>query len=118
MSTARQEAAKGKVQKLLKTGVIREIDHLEWLANLVLVKKSNCKWRMFVDFTDLNKASPTDDFPLPRIDQLVDSIVGCELMSFLDANSGHLQIFMCLNSFYYTLRHLLSHQDALRAKEL
>nr|CAE76024.1 B1292H11.10 [Oryza sativa Japonica Group] len=52
------EAAKAEVQKLLKAGVIQEIDHPEWLANPVLVRKSNSKWRMCVDFTDLNKLSP------------------------------------------------------------
>nr|AAO19368.1 putative polyprotein [Oryza sativa Japonica Group] len=94
MSANRQEAAKAEVKKLLKAGVIQEIDHPEWLANPVLVRKSNGKWRMCVDFTDLNKACPKDDFPLPRIDQLVDSTVGCELMSFLDAYSGYHQIRM------------------------
>nr|AAP44597.1 putative polyprotein [Oryza sativa Japonica Group] len=94
MSADRQEAAKTEVQKLLRPGVIQEIDHLEWLANPVLVRKSNGKWRTCVDFTDLNKACPKDDFPLPRIDQLVDSTAGCELMSFLDAYSGYHQIHM------------------------
>jgi Reverse transcriptase (RNA-dependent DNA polymerase). len=94
MSADRQEAAKAEVQKLLRAGVIQEIDHPEWLANPVLVRKSNGKWRMCVDFTDLNKACPKDDFPLPRIDQLVDSTAGCELMSFLDAYSGYHQIYM------------------------
>ncbi len=94
MSADRQEAAKAEVQKLLRAGVIQEIDHPEWLANPVLVRKSNGKWRMCVDFTDLNKACPKDDFPLPRINQLVDSTAGCELMSFLDAYSGYHQIHM------------------------
>ena len=49
---------------------------------------------MCVDFTDLNKACPKDDFPLPRIDQLVDATSGCALMSFLDAHSGYHQIWM------------------------
>jgi hypothetical protein len=89
MFADRQEAAKAEVQKLLRDGVIQEIDHPEWLANPVLVRKSNGKWRMCIDFTDLNKACPKDDFPLPRIDQLVDSTAGCELMSFLDAYSGY-----------------------------
>ena len=62
-----------------------------------MVRKSNGKWRMCVDFTDLNKACPKDDFPLPRIDQLVDSTAGCEVLSFLDAYSGYHQINMCLD---------------------
>lgn len=84
------------MQKLLKAGVIREIDHPEWLANPVLVKKSNGKWRTCVDFTDLSKTCPKDDFPFPRIGQLVDSTTGCELMSFLDAYSGYHQIHINL----------------------
>ena len=94
MTSERLEAAKAEVTRLLKAGVIREVNHSEWLANPVLVQKSSGKWRMCVDFTDLNKASPKDDFPLPRIDQLVDATSGCELMSFLDAYSGYHQIFM------------------------
>lgn len=64
------------------------------LAKSVLVQKSTGKWCMCVDFTNLNKASPKDDFPLPRIDPLVDTTSGCELMSFLDAYSGYYQIFI------------------------
>nr|AAM93706.1 putative gag-pol precursor [Oryza sativa Japonica Group]AAP54129.1 transposon protein, putative, unclassified [Oryza sativa Japonica Group] len=59
-----------------------------------MVRKANGKWRMCVDFTDLNKACPKDHFPLPRIDQLVDSTAGCELLNFLDAYSGYHQISM------------------------
>nr|ABF96894.1 retrotransposon protein, putative, Ty3-gypsy subclass [Oryza sativa Japonica Group] len=94
MSSDRQEAAKAEVNKLLKAGVIQEIDHPDWLANPVLVRKSNAKWRICVDFTDLNKVCAKDDFPLPRIDQLVDSTDGCEFMSFLDAYSGYHHIHM------------------------
>ena len=53
-------------------GVIREVKYPEWLANTVMVKKANGKWRMCIDFTNLNKACPQDEFPLPRIDSLVD----------------------------------------------
>src|SRR5207253_2488985 len=71
---------------------IREVYHLDWLANTVLVKKKNGKWRMCVDYTDLNKACPKDPFGLPRIDQIVDSTAGCELLCFLDAYSGYHQV--------------------------
>ena len=66
----------------------------EWLANVVLVKKANEKWRMCVDFTDLNKACPKDSFPLSRIDQIVDSTAGHKLLTFMDAFSGYNQIKM------------------------
>jgi hypothetical protein len=90
----RNMAVAEEVEKLLKAGFIREVDYPEWLANVVLVKKSNGKWRMCVDFIDLNKACPKDSFPLPRIDLLVDSTAGHELLSFMDAFSGYNQIHM------------------------
>jgi len=69
----------------LSVGHKREIQYPEWLANVVLVKKANEKWRMCVNFTDLNKACPKDSYPLPSIDALVDSASGCKMLSFLDA---------------------------------
>jgi hypothetical protein len=66
--------------------------HLEWLANLVLVRKKNKEWRMYVDYTDLNKHCPKDPFGLPRIDQVVDSTAGYELLCFLDCYFGYHQI--------------------------
>nr|XP_023919279.1 uncharacterized protein LOC112030851 [Quercus suber] len=59
-----------------------------------MVKKANGKWRMYVDFTDLNKACPKDSYPLSRIDQLVDSTTGHQLLSFIDAFSRYNQIKM------------------------
>ncbi|XP_057981338.1 uncharacterized protein LOC131166784 [Malania oleifera] len=60
-----------EVMKLVQAKFIMEVDYSEWLSNMVLVRKSNEKWRTRIDFTDLNKAFPKDSFPLPRIDQLV-----------------------------------------------
>ena len=73
---------------------IREVFYSDWLANVVMVKKANGKWRLCVDFTDLNKTCPKDSYPLPRIDQLVDSTVGHKLLSFMDAFSEYNQIRM------------------------
>ena len=78
----------------MAAGFIWEVYYPEWLANVVLVKKASGKWRICVDFTDLNKASPKDNFPLLRIDQLVDSIAGHKLLTFMDAFSGYNQIRM------------------------
>ena len=66
--------------------------HLDWLTNPVLVRKKNNEWRMCVDYTDLNKLCPKDPFGLPRINEVVDSTAGCELLSFLDCYSGYHQI--------------------------
>lgn len=65
-----------------------------WLVNVVMVKKSNGKWRMCTDFTDLNKACPKDTYPFPSIDNLVDGVFGYEVLSFLDAYLGYNQIPM------------------------
>ena len=75
-------------------GLIREVYYPDWLTNVILVKKANEKWRMCVDFTDLNKACPKDSFPLPRIDQLVDSTAGHKLLTFMDAFSRYNRIKM------------------------
>ncbi|KAK0603364.1 hypothetical protein LWI29_004180 [Acer saccharum] len=90
----RYEAIATEIDKLLKARFIRNLDYNEWLSNVVLVKKKDGRWRMCVDFTDLNKACPKDSFPLPRIDQLVDATSGHELLSFMDAYSGYNQIRM------------------------
>ena len=60
----------------------------------MVVRKANGKWRLCIDYTDINKACPKDPFPLLRIDQIVDSTAGCDLLSFLDAYSSYHQIFM------------------------
>ena len=83
-----------EIAKLLVAGFIKEVYHLECLANLVLVRKNSGKWRMCVDYTGLNKVCPKDPFPLLRIDQVVDSTSGCETLCFLDVYSGYYQITM------------------------
>ena len=74
--------------KFKQAGTIKEVFYPEWLENTVVVKKKNGKWRVCVDFIDLNKACPKDPFSMSRIDQLVDVTVGYSRMSFLDAFQG------------------------------
>ncbi|CAA0822828.1 Unknown protein, partial [Striga hermonthica] len=81
-----------EVEKLLKAGHIKEIQFPEWLSNTVMVSKAEGKWRMGIDFRDLNKACPKNLYPLPRINQLVDSTAGCELLILMDASQGYHQI--------------------------
>jgi hypothetical protein len=101
-----------EIHKLMVAGFIKEVFHPEWLANPVLVKKKGGKWRMCVDYTGLNKACSKVPYPLPRIDQIVDSTVGCETLSFLDAYSGYHQIKMkesdqLVTFFHHTFWHVL-----------
>ena len=94
LAPERQKSINEEVGKLLQAGVIREVEYHEWLANVMLVKKSNGKWRLCIDFTDINKACPKESFPLSRIDLIVDTTAGHELLSFMDAFSGYNQISM------------------------
>jgi hypothetical protein len=94
MSEEKIEAVKAKVQRLLDTGFIKEVRYPWWLANIVMVRKKNGKWWMCTYFTSLNKCCPKDDFPLARIDKIVDSAVGCEIMALLDYFSGYHQIWL------------------------
>ena len=90
----RDQAIAKEVRKLQEASFIREVYYPDWLANIVMVKKASGKWRMCVDFTDLNKACPKDSYPLPRVDVLVDYTARHQLLSFMDAFSGYNQIRM------------------------
>ncbi|XP_014522255.1 uncharacterized protein LOC106778781 [Vigna radiata var. radiata] len=94
LGVEKRRAVSEEVGKLIEAGFIREAKYTTWLANVVMVKKSSGKWRMCIDFTDLNKACPKDTYPLLNIDALVDGVSGYEVMSFLDAYSGYNQIPM------------------------
>ncbi|KAG9453545.1 hypothetical protein H6P81_006449 [Aristolochia fimbriata] len=83
-----------EVDKLLKADFIREVKYPSWIANIVPVKKKNGQIRVCVDFRDLNKACPKDDFPLPITELMVDATTGHEALSFMDGSSGYNQIRM------------------------
>jgi len=90
----RQKAAREEIGKLVQAGFIQKARYTTWLANIVMVKKSNGKWRMCVDYIDLNKACPKDSYPLPTIDRLVDGAADHQILSFLDTYSAYNQIHM------------------------
>ncbi|KAK1663161.1 hypothetical protein QYE76_051320 [Lolium multiflorum] len=93
MPEPKRKAIGEEVNRLRKAGFIRELKDNEWVANPVMVpKKDTTALRMCIDYTSLNKHCPKDHFPLPRIDQIVDSTAGCDRLSFLDAYSGYNQI--------------------------
>ena len=95
-SKEHSDAVKNEVTKFKQAGAIKEVFYPEWLANIVVVKKKSGKWQVCVDFTDLNKTCLKDSFPMPRIDQLVDTTVGHPRMSFLDDFQGYHQISLTL----------------------
>jgi hypothetical protein len=96
-TTERHETIRLEVNKLLEAGFIKPVDYPSWLANLILVEKHDRFWRMCIDYTSLNKACPKDEYLLPRISHIVDSMVSCELLSFSDAYSGYHQISLIIS---------------------
>ena len=111
-----------ELDNLLKAGFIREVKYPDLLANVVVVPKKWGKWRVSIDYTDLNNACPKDSFPLPLIDQIVDASTGYGMLSFLDAFSGYHQIPMYppdaeKTSFITPPRALLLRRNAIRVKE-
>ena len=85
----RHQIIQAKVDNLLKVGFIKEVKYLEWFANVVVVHKKGGKWRVCVDYTDLNDVCLKDSFPLPHIDHIVDTSARHGMLSFLDAFSGY-----------------------------
>jgi len=87
-----REIVKEELQKFLDVGFIYPISDSEWVSPLVIVPKKNGKWRVCADYRALNKATQKDHFPLPFIDQVLDSLSGKKFFSFLDGFSGYNQI--------------------------
>src|SRR3954451_23707791 len=97
MNEERRKATAIEIKRLLDAGFIVAIKCPKWLSNPVLVQKKNGTWRLCIDYTNLNAACPKDEFVLPRIDQIIDSTAGSELLCFLDAYSGYNQIKMAVD---------------------
>jgi hypothetical protein len=96
MNPTLKEVVKEELHKLLKVGFIYPISDRQWVSPLVVVPKKNGKWRIFVDYRELNKATLRDHFPLPFIDQVLDSLARKKYFSFLDGFSGYNQINIAL----------------------
>lgn len=94
MGQKKREAMRLEVEKLVKTKFVKELAYSELLANPVLIKKSNEKYRMCINFTDLNQACPKNCYLLPDINKLIDATTGFEYLSSLDGMSGYHQIPM------------------------
>lgn len=92
MNLAMKEIVETKLQKLLNVGFIYPISNSQWVSPLVVVSKKNGKWRICVDYRELNKATQKDHFPLPFLDQVLDDLYGKKYFSFLDVFSGYNQI--------------------------
>jgi hypothetical protein len=96
------EIFKEELHKLLDIDFIYPISDSRWVSPLVIIPKKNGKWRIYVDYRELNKATHKYHFPLPFIDQVLDALVGNKLFSFLNGFSGYNQIQISLEDQYKT----------------
>ena len=118
-----------EIHKLLAAGFIREVEYPNWLANVVVVPKKGGKWRVRVDYTNLNDAYPKDSFPLPQINQIVDATFGHEMLALIETFSRYHQIpmfysdekkttFMTPHELYYYKVMLFGLKNASAYKKL
>nr|ABA97489.1 retrotransposon protein, putative, unclassified [Oryza sativa Japonica Group] len=97
------DRVKEEIDRLLKAGFIRPCRYAEWLSSIVPVeKKGSGKIRVCIDFRDLNKATPKDEYPMPIADMMINDASGHKVISFLDGNAGYNQIFMAEEDMYKT----------------
>jgi hypothetical protein len=85
---------KKEVEKMLEAGFIRPCRYAEWISSVVPVQKKDGRWRVCVDFRDLNRATPKDEYPMPVAETLINAAAGHKILSFMDGNAGYNQIFM------------------------
>ena len=89
------DRVKEEIGRLLKADFIRPCRYADWISNIVPVeKKGSGKIRVCIDFRDLNRATPKDEYPMPIADMLINDASGHKVISFLDGNAGYNQIFM------------------------
>jgi hypothetical protein len=96
------EDVKKEIEKMLEAGFIRPCRYAEWISSIVLVQKKDDQWRVYVDFRDLNRATPKDEYQMPVAETLINAAVGNKIMSFMDGNAGYHQIFMALKDIHKT----------------
>ena len=96
------EEVKKEVEKMLDAGFIKPCRYAEWISSVVPVQKKDGRWRVCVDFRDLNRATPKDEYPMPVAETLINAAAGHKMMSFMDGNAGYNQIFMAPEDVYKT----------------
>jgi hypothetical protein len=93
---------KKEVEKMLEAGFIRTCRYAEWISSVVPVQKKDGRWWVCVDFRDLNRATPKDEYPMPVAETLINAAAGHKILSFMDGNAGYNQIFMAPEDIHKT----------------
>jgi hypothetical protein len=96
------EEVKKEIEKMLEVGFIRPCRYAEWISSIVLVQKKDGRWRVCVDFSYLNRATPKDEYPMPVVETLINAAAGNKILSFMDGNADYNQIFMALEDIHKT----------------
>jgi hypothetical protein len=96
------EEVKKKIEKMLEAGFIRPCRYVEWISSIVPVQKKDGRWRVYVDFRDLNRATPKDEYRMPIVETLINAAARNKILSFMDGNAGYNQIFMALEDIHKT----------------
>jgi hypothetical protein len=100
MRTEVLEEVKKEIEKMLEAGFIRLCRYAEWISSMVPVQKKDGRWRVYVDFRDLNRATPKDEYPMPIAETLINAAASNKILSFMDGNTGYNQIFMALEDIH------------------
>jgi hypothetical protein len=83
------EEVKNEIEKMLEAGFIRPCRYAEWISSIVPVQKKDDQWRVCVDFRDLNRATPKDEYPMLVAEMLINMAVGNKILSFMDGNADY-----------------------------
>lgn len=96
------DEVKVEIERMAEVGFIRPCRYSTWISSIVSVRKKSGQLRLCIDFRDLNRATPKDEYPMPVAELLIDAAVGHKMMSFLDGNAGYYHIFMAEEDVYKT----------------
>jgi hypothetical protein len=99
MRTKVLEEVKKEIEKMLEAGFIRPCRYAEWISSIVPVQKKDGRWQVCVDFRDLNRATPKDEYPMPVAETLINAATGNKILGFMDGNAGYNQIFMAQKTY-------------------
>jgi hypothetical protein len=93
---------KKEIEKMLEAWFIRLCRYAEWISSIVPVQKKDGRWRVCVDFRDLNRATPKDEYPMPIAETLINAAAGNKILTFMGGNASYNQIFMALKDIHKT----------------
>jgi hypothetical protein len=96
------EEVKKEVEKMLEAGFIKPCTYTEWISFVIPVQKKDGRWRVCVDFRDLNRATPKEKYPMPVLETLINAAASHKILSFMDGNAGYYQIFIASEDIHKT----------------